>query len=161
MRVKTLVKEDFVNYRKPAMFIGTISCDGKCCTEAGLPLSVCQNDVWRVCAPIEIADDEICRSYLTNGITQAIVFGGLEPVEQAQEILALIKTLREEYGRDDDVVIYTGFYPHEIPDFLTALREYPNIVVKFGRFVPGRKRRLDEVLGVELSSDNQFAERIS
>lgn len=26
MRVKTVVDEDFTNYKKPAMFIGTISC---------------------------------------------------------------------------------------------------------------------------------------
>lgn len=42
MRVKTVVDEDFTNYKKPAMFIGTISCGGKCCIEAGIPLSVCQ-----------------------------------------------------------------------------------------------------------------------
>jgi len=28
MRVKTIVDEDFVNYKKPSMFIGTISCNG-------------------------------------------------------------------------------------------------------------------------------------
>ena len=28
MRVKTIVDEDFTNYKKPAMFIGTISCGG-------------------------------------------------------------------------------------------------------------------------------------
>lgn len=38
MRVKTIVDEDFTNYKKPAMFIGTISCGGKCCIEAGIPL---------------------------------------------------------------------------------------------------------------------------
>jgi hypothetical protein len=47
MRVKNIVYEDFVNYKKPSMFIGTISCGGKCCIEAGIPFSVCQTDVWR------------------------------------------------------------------------------------------------------------------
>lgn len=54
MRVKTIVDEDFTNYKKPAMFIGTISCGGKCCIEAGIPLSVCQNDGWRSCAPLRL-----------------------------------------------------------------------------------------------------------
>ena len=36
MRVKTVVDEDFTNYKKPSMFIGTISCGGKCCIEAGM-----------------------------------------------------------------------------------------------------------------------------
>ena len=44
MRIKMLVEEDFTNYKKAAMVIGAISCGGKCCTEAGITLSVCQND---------------------------------------------------------------------------------------------------------------------
>ena len=44
MRIKAIIDEDYTNYKKPAMFIGTASCCGKCCKEAGLPLSVCQND---------------------------------------------------------------------------------------------------------------------
>lgn len=44
MRVKNIVEEDFTNYKKPSMFIGTISCGGKCCLEADIPISVCQND---------------------------------------------------------------------------------------------------------------------
>ena len=35
-----------------------------------------------------------------------------------------------------------------------------NIIIKFGRFIPNRPSRYDEVLGVELASDNQFAKRI-
>lgn len=86
MRVKSIVDEDFVNYRKPSMFIGTISCGGKCCYEADLPLSVCQNDGWRKSAPIFLDDGDLCLRYLQNEITSAIVFGGLEPFEQADEV---------------------------------------------------------------------------
>jgi hypothetical protein len=32
-----------------------------------------------------------------------------------------------------------------------------NLIFKFGRFIPDRPHRFDEVLGVELASDNQFA----
>lgn len=161
MRVKTIVDEDFVNYQKPAMFIGTISCGGKCCLEGGFPLSVCQNDGWRGSAPIDIRDEVIVKRYLQNQITHAIVLGGLEPMEQSDEVLALIKTLREDFDCHDDVVIYTGYYPDEVTAILDKLQAFDNIVVKFGRYVPNMKTRFDEVLGVHLASGNQYAVRIS
>lgn len=161
MRVKTIVEEDFTNYKVPSMFIGTISCGGKCCSEAGIPLSVCQNDGWRLCAPIEVNDFDLCRRYIHNRLTGAIVIGGLEPFEQFQEVEEFIHTLRLVYGCQDDVVIYTGYYPQEIEQQVKALAAYKNIVIKFGRYIPNRRAVFDDVLGVTLASDNQFAERIS
>lgn len=61
MRVKTIVDEDFTNYKKPAMFIGTISCGGKCCIEAGIPLSVCQM-MGGVQAPSSVLTTNNCAS---------------------------------------------------------------------------------------------------
>ena len=161
MRVKTIVDEDFVNYQKPSMFIGTISCGGKCCIEGDFPLSVCQNDGWRGSAPIDIRDEVIVKRYLQNQITHAIVLGGLEPMEQSDEVLALIKTMRADFDCHDDVVIYTGYYPDEVTAILDKLQAFDNIVVKFGRYVPNMKTRFDEVLGVHLASENQYAVRIS
>lgn len=161
MRVKTVVDEDFTNYKKPSMFIGTISCGGKCCIEAGIPLSVCQNDGWRSGAPIVLSNRELCQRYLNNPLTKAIVFGGLEPFEQFKELERFIFTLRRVFGCDDDVVIYTGYNPEELSYELNVLSGYcNNIIVKFGRFVPNSQHRFDEVLGVELASDNQYAVKI-
>ena len=162
MRVKTIVDEDFVNYQKPSMFIGTISCGGKCCIEGGFPLSVCQNDGWRGNAPIDIRDRVIIERYLHNGISRAIVFGGLEPMEQSDELFEFIDMLRNTYKCDDDVVIYTGYNREEISSIVERLaHRFSNIVIKFGRYIPNMKSRFDEVLGVELASDNQYAMRIS
>lgn len=161
MRVKIVVEEDFTNYKKPAMFIGTISCGGKCCTEAGIPLSVCQNDGWRSGAPIDVNDLDLCDRYTKNSVTNAVVFGGLEPFEQFSEMEEFIHALRFVYACQDDVVIYTGYYPQEIERQVKALSHYKNIIIKFGRYIPNRESVYDEVLGVTLASDNQFAERIS
>ena len=103
---------------------------------------------------------DLIARYIDNDITHAIVFGGLEPFEQFHEVYDFIKELRE-YGCDDDVVIYTGYYKHEIARDVEKLSEFPNIVIKFGRFVPDSKSRYDEVLGITLVSENQYAERIS
>lgn len=41
------------------------------------------------------------------------------------------------------------------------LKKYKNIIVKFGRYIPNQKKHFDPVLGVELASDNQHAEKLS
>ena len=161
MRIKTLIDEDFVNYKKSSMFIGSISCGGKCCIEGGIPLSVCQNDGWRKSAPIDVRDENIVKRYMNNGISQAIVLGGLEPMEQPDEVVELVRVLREDFGCHDDVVIYTGYYPDEVSTILDRLREFDNIIVKFGRYIPNMNSRFDDVLGVHLASDNQYAVKIS
>jgi hypothetical protein len=38
---------------------------------------------------------------------------------------------------------------------------FKNIIIKFGRFVPNKPHHIDEVLGIELASDNQYAKRIN
>ena len=161
MRVKTILLERYQDYIKPSMYIASVSCSGKCCLEAGIPTSVCINDGWRNSATLTVEADEICQKYLSNPITQAIVFGGLEPLDQTDEVIEIVDTLRNKYECDDDIVIYTGYYPYEIMKTVEALQQYKNIVVKFGRYIPEMKPKFDHILGVTLASENQFAERIS
>lgn len=162
MRLKTLIDEDFVNYHKPSMFIGCISCGGKCAREGNFPLSVCQNDEWRNAIIIDKDDDELIQRYLQNNITHAIVFGLLEPFEQRSELYNFIAKLRRKYGCNDDVVIYTGYTEEEVADEVQLLSEdFGNVVVKYGRFRLGDRPHYDDVLGVMLASDNQYAIRLS
>lgn len=161
MRVKFVKDEDFVNYKHPAMFIGTISCTFKCCTEAKISCSICQNFPWSKNPIITIDDDSLCRRYLKNPITKSIVFGGLEPFDQFPDVIDVINKLRGDYNCHDDIVIYTGYKKEEIEESINMLKEYDNIYIKFGRYVPNVPSRYDEVLGVTLASDNQYGERIS
>ena len=71
----------------------------------------------------------------------------LEPFEQFEELQHFIYLLRTEFMCDDDVVIYTGYYPDEIKDALDILRGFKNIIIKFGRYIPNRQSRYDEILG--------------
>jgi len=83
-------------------------------------------------------------------------------MEQFDEVKRFLFSLRCVFGCDDDVVIYTGYNPEEIQAQLETLSSnYKNIIIKFGRFIPDKPHRFDEVLGVELASDNQYAEKIS
>lgn len=61
----------------------------------------------------------------------------------------------------DDIVIYTGYYKEEIKEYIDKLRVYPNIIIKFGRYIPNQEKHYEEELGIYLASDNQYAERIS
>lgn len=161
MRVKKIVDEDFTNYKNACMFICTCSCSGKCCIEQNLPISICQNDGWRKVAPVKINNCEIIERYLDNSITSAICFGGLEPFEQFDELIEFIKMLRMDYCCKDEVVIYTGFNEMEILSQINKLKQFENIIIKFGRFIPNATSVFDRTLGVTLISDNQYAKKIS
>ncbi len=161
MIVRTIVDEDFVQYKEPCMYIATAFCNGKCCKEAGIPLSVCLNDAWRGTATIAMVDEGIIERYLSNSITTTICFAGLEPFEQFNQVYDFIEKLRKDYSCNDTVLIYTGYTKEEIPEQIDKLKDFDNIIVKFGRFIPDKPSRFDDVLGVQLASDNQYAERIS
>ena len=158
MHIRGLVDEDFVNYKIPSLFIITPSCNFKCCIEAGN--TICQNMSVAKQPIIEIDTDILIARYLGNPITKAIVFGGLEPFESFDELYEFIYFLRNGYHCEDDVVIYTGFYPEEISHELERLSKFSNIIVKFGRFIPDQTPHFDEVLGISLASSNQWAERL-
>lgn len=156
MEIKTLLDEDFVNYKKASMFIGFPYCSFKC--DKGYKQQVCQNSALAVSKAIDISVGELVTRYINNPITEAVVCGGLEPFDTYPQLLEFIKELRKQ--TDDDVVIYTGYYKNEIENYINELSQFKNIVVKFGRYIPNKQERYDEVLGVKLASDNQYAEKI-
>lgn len=160
MLVKTIIDEDFTNYKKSSMFIATCYCNWKCCIEQELDKSICQNSEIAQQKNIEVSADEIFSRYISNSITNAIVIGGLEPFLQFEEIYNLIKCFRDNKCFDD-IVIYTGYYDYEISDKINMLKQFSNIIIKYGRFIPNHKPHYDEVLGINLISNNQYAERIS
>ena len=159
MWLKGITDEDFVNYKVPSMFIATATCDFKCDRECGR--GICQNAALAKEDAVFTDDHYLIERYLKNSITKAIVFGGLEPFDQWEEVFRFIQALRTVYGCRDPVVIYTGYNPAEIQGNIQFLSSFPNIIVKFGRFVPDQEPHMDDVLGVKLASDNQFAQQIS
>lgn len=159
MLVKGIVEYDIVNYKKPAMFISTCFCDYKCCKEAGIPTSVCQNSQLASEPNVEISIDEIIDRYTNNPLSKAVVFGGMEPMKQFKDVLKFVSTFRSS-GNTDDIVIYTGYREDEVSREIESLKKFMNIIIKFGRYVPNSKERYDDVLGVTLASDNQYAKKL-
>lgn len=153
--LKGIIDEDFVNYKKPSMTLMFPYCSFKCGQD------ICQNSDLINMPDISIDVNELCERYLNNPIPRSICFQGLEPFDSYEDMLLFIKTLREKYQCEDDIVIYTGYYWSDIKRKVKELSAYKNIIIKYGRYVPDRNSKFDEVLGVKLASDNQYAERIS
>lgn len=157
MYIKEIRFEDFTNYKKPSMFIGFPNCTFKCEKECGE--HCCQNSALAQAPVINVSVDKLIQEYINNPITKSIVCGGLEPFDSWAELKSFIKEFR--YYSDDDIVIYTGYKEEEIPDKVSILKSYEPVIIKFGRYVPNQKLHYDEVLGVNLASDNQYAKVIS
>ena len=157
MVIKGVTMEDFSNYKKPSMFIAFPKCTWKCDKECGV--QVCQNGALAKAPDLDIDVDIIVKKYLDNPITKAVVCGGLEPFDSWSDLLLFIEKFRRK--SQDDLVIYTGYNKEEITDKINILKRFSNIIIKFGRFLPGHEKHCDEVLGVELASPNQYAEVIS
>ena len=159
MKLVNLIQEDFTNYKKPSLFLGFPKCSGKCNKIAGK--IVCQNEELKNAKKIDVSIQEIIDLYINNPITKAIVCGGLEPLDTPEELIDLIESFR--YFTDDDIIIYTGYTENEVKDMLIYghLLQYPNIIIKYGRYLEGQKPHFDTILGVNLASANQYARPIS
>lgn len=159
MIVKNIIEEDFINYKKPNMFIAFPSCTFKCEKECGE--CICQNQELYNQPNLSIPVESVVDRYLKNDITSSIVCGGLEPFDSILDLIELIYTLRVINHCNDDIVIYTGYYKDEIADKINTLSKFKNIYIKFGRYIPNQESHFDNVLGIELASNNQYGEKIS
>lgn len=156
IQIKGIIDTDFVNYKKCCMTIMMPYCNGFKCGAA-----LCQNSSLATAPNISMSIDEIVEMYVNNPITEAICLQGLEPLD-SPELFALIGKFRTV--TQDDIVIYTGYTMEELEQNgnLKKLKNYGiiNIIIKTGRFLEGDEPHYDEVLGVNLASNNQYAERI-
>lgn len=158
LKIKTILDEDFTNYKKPAMLIAFPTCDFKCEKDAG-GCKMCQNTPLSLSPTIEVPITKVVERYASNTITSAIVCGGLEPMDSYEELFNLIKAFRDS-DINDDIVIYTGYNLDEVEVKVKKLSIFKNIIIKFGRYIPNGCAVYDEVLGIKLASSNQYAKKI-
>ena len=167
MKVKGVTDECFSDYKRPSMFIAFPSCTFKCDKENKCQL--CQNSALASAPNIEISKEELIERYINNPITEAIVLGGLEPLDSILDVVSFIDCARRQYHLSDMIVIYTGYTEEEVlsgnfgekPEVLKSLVESiiksKNIIIKYGRFRPNQEKHYDPILGVVLVSPNQYA----
>ena len=75
--------------------------------------------------------------------------------------------LRPEH-EEIDLVIYTGYteeelqrYRQKLIDLYSFTYNFSEVIIKCGRFIPNCEPHYDELLGVKLASDNQYAKRLT
>lgn len=156
---KMIKNEVFQDYKKTSLLISNSFCDFKCDKENNCQL--CQNMPLSKSKTLYPSFKYIIEQYVNNPLTNAIVFGGLEPFDEFDQLKLIIEIIREYYKINDDIIIYTGYYSDEIIKEIKILKKYSNIIIKFGRFKPNDKPHFDNILGINLANKEQYAEKIS
>jgi len=141
------------------MLIACIECDWKCLKEQCLSLGICQNSHINKIQTQESNIPDLIKRFNDNLLSECVIFAGLEPILQFDEVCSFIKEFRKT--NNDDVVIYTGYYPEEIIDKIEILKKFKNIILKFGRYRNDLPKTKDDILKIEIVSNNQWAEKIS
>ena len=158
MIIKDVIITDFLNYKEPAMYVAFPYCTFKCEKECGI--KCCQNSDLARSPNCTISAERLVEIYGQNAaIDRALVLCGLEPLDSFTDVLELIAKFREKFT--DPVVIYTGYREDECVQYVQDLQKYSNILVKFGRFIPGMAPHRDPILGVDLIGDQQYCKKIS
>lgn len=168
MEIKGIIDECFNDYKMPTMFIAFPKCSFKCDKENGEQL--CQNCGLVKENSIYITADALAKRYVENEITKGVVIGGLEPFDSIKELIELVDAIRRK--TNDPIIIYTGYTEEELENgefdtfnhaeaaartYWNHIKSAGNIVVKFGRYRPRQEKHFDEVLGIWLASNNQYA----
>ena len=175
MKLKFLIDEDMVNYKEPSMFVGFPYCSFKCEIDCGE--IICQNHPNYNLNLVNVSIDNLCKRFIDNDLSKSLVLGGFEPLDSPFDVETLIDTLRNKYNCNSPIIIYTGYTEEEcngihkkeyqnvnyekLQAVYNQIISYSNIIIKFGRFIPNMKSHFDDVLGVNLASDNQYAKRFN
>lgn len=156
MKLKGIIDYDCTNYKEPTLTLEFPYCDFKCDKLNGC--HICQNRALSRAETLEISGEVIWKMYSENPLTKAFCFQGLEPFDSFMDLADLIVFIRKHKQCNDPIIIYTGYNKGEDQVVEMFLNHYENIIVKWGRYIMGQEPHYDEILGVKLASDNQYAE---
>lgn len=152
------------DYKKTSLYFSVgLECTMKCMNDLkqinyDISECDCHNSELLKNKPIEFTKEYLEQIINKNPFINSYVMGGLEPLDSFNNLIKLIELIRSI--NNDDIVIYTGYYEHEVENKINTLKQYSNIIMKFGRFNPQLKPKFDKVLGVTLISSNQYGKKI-
>ena len=93
---------------------------------------MCQNNHLTSQQVQEIDIKDLIMEFNKNKLQDCVIFAGLEPMLQFDEILNFITEFRKT--NKDDIIIYTGYTELEIQDKIEMLKLFDNIYLKVGRY---------------------------
>lgn len=156
MRLKGIIDYDCTNYKEPTLTLEFPYCDFKCDKLNGC--KICQNSELVNEPTLEVSGEYIWELYKQNPLTKAFCLQGLEPFDSFMDLVEFIGFIRVTKRCDDPIIIYTGYDKGEDEIVERSLHKFDNILIKWGRFIVGHQPHFDKLLGVNLASDNQYAE---
>ena len=154
MKLKGIIDCDFTNYKEPVMTLEFPRCDFKCDRLNGC--KVCQNSQLAAEPDIDVSEYTLWDLYKSNPLTKGFCLQGLEPFDSEPSVLNFIDFIRA--GMNISGILFEDNLNKDELQCLDIIQEYKNIIIKFGRYITGQQPHYDEVLGVNLASDNQYAE---
>jgi hypothetical protein len=153
----------FNDYHKTCLYLATPRCNFKCVREArekGIEIVECQNHALAGSLPTDYSAEEVAKAYHESVFAEALLLSGLDPLDCWEDVIVFLREFRAiEPGVE--VVLYTGYYEHEVLEQVRQLSELGNVMVKFGRYDPSVPPGYDEVGGVTLASGNQHFRRLA
>lgn len=159
MKLKGIIDYDIVNYKEPVMTLEFPKCNFKCDILNGC--QICQNSFLAAEPTINISLEQIWEIYQQNPLTKGFCLQGLEPFDSPNDLDDFLNYIRNEKKCNDIIIIYTGYNKGECHLIEWVLRNlFHNIIIKWGRYILNNKPHYDKILGVNLASDNQYAELI-
>ena len=90
MKLKFLLDVDCVNYKKISMFLGFPNCNWKC------GRALCQNSALAQEPSVDIGYEPLIQRYLNNPLSEAVVCGGLDPLDSWEELKIFVSLFREK-----------------------------------------------------------------
>ena len=157
MKLKGIIDCDFTNYKQPVLTLEFPYCDFKC--DKLNNCKTCQNAALAHEPDIDVSFEKVWDLYEQNPLTKGFCCQGLEPLDSYTELCAFIAFIRLTKKCSDPIIVYTGYTEEEQNLFKYFMQTYyTNIIVKWGRYIIGNNPHYDNVLGVKLASDNQYAE---
>src|SRR5574344_1755351 len=159
MILKGITFEDFVNYKKPSMYLAFPKCTLKCEKKANCP-GMCQNHTLLSEPDIDVNAIELVSTYMNDPLIESVVCAGMDPIDSLDDLCEFITAFRKR--TDEDIVIYTGYDKNEILPAVEQLRSIAKkkLIFKFGAYIAGQGPHYDKVLGIKLASANQYGEQI-
>jgi len=143
IRYKTIERERMQDAPFIGCLISAIDCYFNC--------KGCFNQHLKDSPILKIDEYELLQSVKDNPFEEGIILGGLEWVNQAEEMLRLISIA---WQMDLKVMIYTGM---DEEHFFNYVRKdiFEGVYIKFGNYDPHQLSDSNVQMGVKLASDNQ------
>jgi len=152
MKLKQILHETYGDYKECSMLLIADNCINKC--------EGCHNQHLLQLESKIFPDEEIIKRFVENPLSKAIIFGGLEPMDQAEEVEKFIFTAIN-MGIACPIIIYTSYNPlsyvFRCSNVMEAIKQYlGKVIIKHGPYKKDLKPVFNEDLGVTLASSNQY-----